>query len=67
MTHVCLCFVLLLQFLLSGTFVDADSIDVPKWAAMLAETSYDNKEGWNVLMTQLRVSHLEWVFGRRGG
>lgn len=44
------------KFLLSGTYVDADSIDAPKWAAMLAETGYDSKEGWNVLMTQLRAN-----------
>lgn len=44
------------KFLLSGTFVDADSIDAPKWAAWLAETGYENKEGWAVLMAQLRAN-----------
>jgi hypothetical protein len=56
----------LLQFLLSGTYVDADSIDAPKWAAMLAETGYDSKEGWNVLMTQLRVRRLAACGGGGG-
>jgi hypothetical protein len=46
----------LLQFLLSGTFIEPNTIDIPKWAAILAETGYDNKDGWATLMTQLRAN-----------
>jgi protein phosphatase 1 regulatory subunit 42 len=44
------------KFLLSGTFIEPNTIDIPKWAAILAETGYDNKDGWATLMTQLRAN-----------
>lgn len=43
------------QFLLSGTFVSPSDLDLPKWAAWLAESGYENKEGWNTLMAAVRV------------
>jgi len=45
----------LCQFLLSGTFVDPDALDLPKWAAWLAESGYDNKAGWNTLLAAIKV------------
>jgi hypothetical protein len=41
--------------LLSGTFVEPSSFDLPKWAAWLAGAGYDNKAGWDTLMDGIRV------------
>lgn len=43
------------KFLLSGTFVDPDALDLPKWAAWLAESGYDNKAGWNTLLAAIKA------------
>jgi hypothetical protein len=48
--------VLLLQVLLSGTFVPPSDLDLPKWAAWLAANGYRNKQGWDTLMAGLKVS-----------
>eukprot|EP00775_Hariotina_reticulata_P000898 gene898-1221_t len=40
--------------LLSGTFIDAASLDLPKWAVWLADNGYTNKAGWDTLMTGIK-------------
>lgn len=44
------------KFLLGGGFVDPESVDAPKWAAWLSDTGYDNKEGWKVLLDQIKAN-----------
>ena len=43
------------QVLLSGTFIDAASLDLPKWAVWLADNGYSNKAGWDTLMEGIKV------------
>lgn len=43
------------KVLLSGTFVDPSSFDLPKWAPWLAAAGYDNKAGWDTLVAAVKA------------
>eukprot|EP00879_Flechtneria_rotunda_P000599 GHRR01000708.1.p1 GENE.GHRR01000708.1~~GHRR01000708.1.p1 ORF type:complete len:394 (+),score=145.47 GHRR01000708.1:136-1317(+) len=44
------------KVLLSGIFVETSDIDVPKWAAWLAASGYDNKQGWDKLLAAVKAN-----------
>lgn len=49
--------------LLSGKYVDAENLDLPKWAAWLAHNGYSNKAGWDTIMEGVKVRRCKFNVG----